>query len=500
MTVVSCTAGKVAGFKDESVERFLGIPFAAPPLGARRFQAPQPVEGWTGVRDATAYSPIAFQPPGLLEQMIGQDAAQDEDCLTLNVITPRSDDRRRPVLVWVHGGGFLTGAGSLAWFEGHRLASRTDTVVVTVNYRLGAWGFLYLEDAGEPLAPNRALLDLVAALEWIRDNIAAFGGDPHNVTLAGESAGAMAVSSMLAMPKARGLIHRAAVQSGSGHDVLTAQVARENTAIFLEALGASSDPDELAQTPVERILIAQGALWEHVERIPPFLPVIDGQVLPAHPTEEIQEGAAATVPLLVGTNADELLLLFSFVPELTDVLGTLYERRLRLTAGDQVDDIIAAYRRSRPGATEDSVRWAVFGDLLHRIPSLRFAEAQVRAGGIAYVNVFSWRTPVLDGRPGACHFLDVPFLFDTLDIPGAATLVGDAPPRELAQIMGASWAAFAKTGDPANELVPHWPAYDLQRRATALIDVPTRVPDDPWADERTAWNGLLEPSSPTPAR
>lgn len=492
--VVETTAGKLRGLVgDRGVRVFKGVPFARPPVGALRFRPPQPAEPWAGVRDAARFGPIAVQSPSPVEQLFGAaDVATSEDCLYLNVWTPGvGDGARRPVMVWVHGGAFVTGSGSTPWYDGTALAAAGDVVVVTFNYRLGVLGFLHVDGAnGEPGGGNAGLLDQVAALAWVRDNAAAFGGDPANVTVFGESAGAMSVGALLGAPAARGLFGRAILQSGAASNATAADVAAGVAAETLAEMGvAPGDRAGLAAVPVARILAAQAEVSRrHAARGMAYEPVVDGDVLPEPPLEAVAAGSAADVALLVGTTADEMRLFSLMDRTLAALTPEQLEDRARLAFGEGARAAVATYAANRPGARPGDLWTAILTDRVFRIPAVRLAEAQGRHRDDTFAYLFTWATPAFGGALGSCHALEIPFVFDNLDAPGVAVFTGDgADRRPLAAATSAAWTAFARTGRPEHPGLPAWPAYDERRRATMELGTHLRVRDDPAGDERRLW-------------
>jgi len=505
--LASTTTGAVRGLRRDGICQFRGIPFAAPPIGPRRFRPPQPPEPWCGTRDATEFGPAAPQRPGLLNQ-IGP-AGTSEDCLTLNVYTPAPDDAGRPVMVWIHGGGFVTGSGSLAWYDGTSFARRGDVVVVTLNYRLGALGFLHLADLGGPefgASGVNGLADQIAALRWVRDNIAGFGGDPGRVTVFGESAGGMSVATLLAMPAARGLFVRAIAQSGAAANTFPPQVAAEVTGAFLAALGVT-DLEGVLTAPTEALLEAQDNVVSRLMADPghvsgmgglalamPFQPVVDGVALPTEPLEAVRAGSAAEVGLITGWTLDEWNLFHLMSPGGLDDPRLL--ARLDRMVGDAVRGggrtIAETYRAARPDADADEVWCAVLTDWIFRLPALRLAEAQHRhQPAHTFVYRFSWRSRGFDGRLGACHALDVPFVWNTLDRPGTELFLGEGPPPvALAEAVHDAWWHFARDGDPNHDRLPTWPAYDLVTRPTMDFGERVEVVHDPGSAERVLWGEL----------
>lgn len=498
---VRATGGVVRGRVARDVIRFLGIPFAAPPVGARRFAPPAPVEPWDGVLVADRFGPTAPQHPSMLEQMLGgDDPTIDEDCLQLNVFTPACDGGARPVMVWIHGGGFLTGTGGIPWYDGTNLARR-DAVVVTINYRLGVLGFLHLEDVAEGFegSGNAGLLDQVAALRWVAENIASFGGDPANVTVFGESAGAMSVATLLGVPAATGLFHRAILQSGAGAHVHDADAATVTARKFLAEVGV--DPSEAARlrdVPLDVLLDAQQRLTRTVpfEAGLPLQPVVDGTVLPERPTARVGGGSAAGVDVLLGTTLEEMkmfLVADSALGSLDEAAMQSRSDALFRPAGRAPGEALETYRRSRPDAAVADVWTAMLTDHTFRIPAIRLAEAQLAHHAGVWMYLFAYRSPAFGGALGACHALEIPFVWDNLDARGAALFAGEPTEatRALATNMADAWVAFARNGTPTAAGMPDWPAYDLDRRSTLWLDGDgATVVEDPMADERRLWQGV----------
>lgn len=493
--------GTVRGRCTDGVAAFWGIPFAAPPVGEGRFAPPRAPEPWAGERDAGRPGPIAPQTPSMLEQMLGaSEARTDEDCLHLNVFAPDGSGGGLPVMVWIHGGGFLTGSGSIPWYDGTNLARR-GAVVVTLNYRLGVFGFLHLEELGEGFegSGNAGILDQVAALGWVRDNIAAFGGDPANVTVFGESAGAMSIATLLAVPAAAGLFHRAILQSGAGAHVHDAEAATAMARTVLAEAGVDpADPGALRTLPVGKLLDAQRGVTQATpfEAGLPLQPVVDGTVLPDRPTAAVAAGRAAGVELLVGTTLEEMRLFLQFAPGLAELDEDGLRRRgdrVFVPAGHPPGEAVAVYRRRLSEATPGAVWTAMLTDHTFRIPALRLVEAQLRHQPGVWMYLFAQPSGAFGGALGSCHALDVPFVWDNLDARGAGLFVGELrePVQDLARVLADAWVAFASHGVPAAPGIESWPAYDTERRATlwaAAGDL--RVVEDPMADERALWQGI----------
>lgn len=493
--VVATRYGQLRGSKTGGINTFKGIPYAAPPFGANRFRAPQPVEPWTGVRDTLNYGPKIPQPayPPFVQAVIPPESCTTgEDCLNLNVWSPELGAAGHPVMLWIPGGVYAYhGTGASPWYDGSRFA-RDGIVCVTINYRVAADGFLYLGDADA----NRGLLDQVAALEWVRENISAFGGDPGNVTIFGESAGALSVGTLLSMPRAEGLFRRAIAESGAAHHVISAAAARLVAQHFAEKLGVEPTREAIAAIPIDHLLQAQTELeadlamhpdperWggEVVAAMMPWQPVVDGDVIRARPIERIAAGAGAGIDLLVGTNTEEHRLFLVSVGMLDQVTPDALAVAVA-AYGLPVEETLSAYSAAYPGASPGDLMAAIQGDWFWRIPAIRLADAHAHAPAATYMYEFAWRSPQFDGRLGACHGLEMPFVFDTLSN-GTEPMLGSDPPQGLADTMHAAWVDFATRGECP------WPKYDLTRRATMHFDVESREVDDPLAMERALWAGV----------
>jgi para-nitrobenzyl esterase len=499
--IADTTSGKIAGRHSHDILLFAGVPFAAPPVGELRFKSPVSHRGWNDVRDATRFGQVAVQVGDSLGA-IGAAPAPDwsEDCLFLNIQTPALDDACRPVMVWIHGGAFVNGTGAMPWYDGGNFVRHGDVVVVSINYRLGALGWLELGhlDSDYATSGNNGLLDQVAALQWVHDNIAGFGGDPGNVTVFGESAGAMSIGALLGTPAAEGLFAKAIAESGAAHNVTSADGAEAVTDAFLHELGGGLD---LARTaPPAQILAAQKAVGEAMMagRIAravtsasglPFGPVVDGVVLPRHPAQAIAAGSSASVPLLTGTTRDEWNLFGLMDKAVTDT-ETIVRRLGRFVDGPEA--LVDTYRQARPDVGLDDLFKGIMTDRMFRMPAVRMAEAQaVHQPQHTFMYLFEFASTAFDGRLGSCHALEIPFVFDNLHRPGIELLTGPQPPQALADAMHAAWIAFARTGSPAHAGIPPWPAYGHDSRATMYFGASAHLENDPAAAERLAWADLI---------
>lgn len=495
--VVEVKAGKLEGAREGELYVFRGVPYAAPPVGELRWLSPQPVKAWDGVRPAREFGPIAPQNPMVGAVILQEEQPQDEDCLYLNIWTPGLDDARRPVMVWVHGGAFIIGSGSEAMYRGGNLAAYGDVVLVTINYRLGALGFMNLDvitDGKIPATGDEGLLDQVAALAWVRENIAAFGGDPGNITVFGESAGGMSIGCLLAMPAARGKFEKAILESGAANTVSDLAEAADMSRKYLDVLGLESDDvEKLRALPWKQLLKAQQVLGDELQktehRITPFQPVVDGGVIPDIPITAIQNGSGRDVSVLAGTNLEEWKLFAIMEPGFSkmDESG-MYARLNAIMPGEYVEGIAAAYRaameaRGEP-ATPPAILTAIQTDIMFRMPVINLVEAQRENGQAAYNYLFTWKSPVMGGALGACHALEIGFVFGQFD----DTFCGTGPEVEkLSRCMQDAWLAFVRTGDPSTDTIGRWPEYG-KMRSTMLLGRECRVEDAPYEGERSVWD------------
>jgi len=499
--------GKLEGTREGGISVFRGIPFAKPPVGPLRFRPPERAEGWNGVRSAARFGPGSYQASRPLAAILGIGVPeQGEDCLTLNVWTPAAgDEGRRPVMVWIHGGAWVIGAGSEVTYDGSQLARRGDAVIVTINYRLGPFGFLRGKELGGGLdsTGNEAMLDQVAALQWVRDEIAAFGGDPANVTLFGESAGSVNIACLLAMSRARGLFHKAILQSGSLNLTRTPEVALESSRQILKELDILAErASALRDLSAADLVRAQNAVAGR-SVLPPFSPIADGDVVPARPFAAIAAGSARGVPLIVGTNLEEMKL-YRFLDPALDTLDAqgLIDRCRALfpgTAGDgrsNGERVAQAYREARRARGDDASpveTWlAVSTDHIFRAGALKLAELHAAHTREVFVYQFGWKGTTPGMPQGAVHALELPFVFGTLETSELGAIAGRTPAAHaLSERMQEAWLNFARTGLPWSAGLPHWGPYAPPRRLTMELDEHPRIMEAPQEAERALWDAVL---------
>ena len=489
---VQAAAGSIQGRVKNDALLFAGIPYAQAPVESLRFRPPQPLAKFSEPYPALKFSPAAPQIPsgGMTDSA---PVRWSEDCLYLNISAPLAvledgDAGGRAVMVWIHGGGYTSGQGAIPWYNGNRFAKNNDIVVVSINYRLGALGFVDLTHLGEEFATSNinGTLDQIAALQWVQDNIAAFGGDPSRVTIAGESAGGFSVATLMACPSAEGLFQQAIPQSGACHHTLPREASKKVTEHFLGELGLRSAV-EIEAASADDILIAQKATSAYFAQgagqvnslgvaVSPFYPVHGNATLPDDPLTAARNGASSTVRVLTGSNKDETTL--------WSTGETSREKLERTVAGYQAIEALAVYQRTRPEASSHDLLVALTTDHMFRIPAIRLAEARQEAAP-TFMYQFNWRSRALNGVLAATHSLEIPFAFNNLDQAGVDFFLGPGPsPQGLADTMHKAWCDFIKTGEPG------WPAYDSDTRATMFFDDIYAVVEDPDPEERAAWNGI----------
>jgi para-nitrobenzyl esterase len=499
--VVETASGKIRGVIQAGTHTFRGVPYGASTAGSNRFMPPRKPEPWTGVRDTFQNGPTAPQlsaPPNALILNHKEPALQGEDCLVINLFTPGlNDGRKRPVMVWLHGGGFASGAGSAHSFDGTYLARSGDVVVVSVNHRLNIFGYLYLADAGgEKYADsgNAGLLDVVAVLEWVRDNITQFGGNPGNVTLFGQSGGGLKISTLLAMPPAKGLFHKAIIESGSLLKGIPREEANKTTQRILTKLGLQSNQaDELQSLPVERLLSAIDNRGSAPGTAPFSLaPVVDGRSLPRDPFDPAAPDISADVPLIIGSVNTE----GTFFTPPDSPLFTLDDAGMRTRLmprfGEATDKLVELYRKEMPNASPSQIYF-----LINAFPSAAITQAErksAQAKAPVYMYLFTWETPVEGGKRHSPHTVELPFVFNNvLEQPEE---VGNGPELQpLADKVSGAWTAFARTGSPSTPGSPKWLAYTAGERQTMIINNEWKLVNDPRHDVRLIMNNLQATSS-----
>lgn len=495
--IVETTGGKVKGLTEGKLFVFKGIPYAAPPTGERRWLPPQPVLKWQGVRDTSRFG---TSPPQLASDFLpfknslfNKSEPQSEDCLFLNIWTPGIDQRKRPVMFWIYGGAYVSGSGSQPLYRGDILAKRGDVVVVTMNYRLGVFGFLNLTEVtgGKiPASGNEGLLDMIAALQWVRDNIAAFGGDPGNVTVFGESAGGMSSGCLMAIPASKGLFHKAIMESGTPKPVKPLAACVDVASKFLDVCGLKSgDINALRALSTENLLEAQHKLTPGGGTV--TTPLVDGKVIKEKPMDMIKAGAGKDIPTLVGSNLEEWKL---FISEHQDYIKINEARLLEIfqkaAPGKDIGRVVDIFRRNRINrgepATPGDLYMAIQTNLGFRLPATRIAEAQCRNGQAAYHYIFTWKSPALNGLMGSCHLLEIGFVFGTYD----NVFCGSDPAvKSLSTKIQDAWLAFARTGNPSCQSPDDWPTYG-EKRQTMMLGRECYVTDAPFEEERQILDAL----------
>jgi para-nitrobenzyl esterase len=497
--VVEIASGKIRGVVIDQVYAFKGVPYGASTAGAGRFMPPAKPQPWTDIKETTHVGHRSPQQPGMLE--IPEVAATSgqgpmgEDCLVLNVWTNGlKGSRKRPVMVWLHGGGFASGSGDYSMYDGANMARKRDVVTVTVNHRLNVFGYLYLADIGGPKygdASNAGHRDIVLALEWVRDNIANFGGDPGNVTIFGQSGGGGKVATLMAMPAAKGLFHRAICQSGASIKGTSRANATRTAQTLLTKLSLKPDQiDQLQSMPFDQ-------LTEAIKGVGGFAPVVDGKTLTHDPFDPGAPEESATVPLLIGTVEEEV----NFFPAtpLDPIDDADLHKRVKQAARNAddatVDRLIAIYKKGRPGKSNVEIYQIIASDAgfsgnVHTEADRKAAQGKAPV----YKYYFTWQSPVREGKLRSYHTLEIPFVLENVD--EAKSMTGSGQDRyALSDKMSAAWAAFARTGNPNAKGLPRWAAFTADQRATMIFNDECKLVDDPFKEERLAI-ASLPPAGP----
>lgn len=511
---VKTTHGQLRGAVEDGLNIFKGVPYAGSPAGENRFKAPPKLKAWGGVRDALTYGPQSMQNPDPAWPKEWKPAASSEDCLFLNVWTPGvRDGKRRPIMFYSHGGGFASGNGGADPFpqntshDGAALAKSYDVVVVTHNHRLNLFGYIYLGDLlGEEYAASGAggMLDIAAALAWVRENAEAFGGDPNNIMIWGESGGGAKTSTLVALPAAKGNFHKASIESGATLRLRTKDAATETTLATLNRLGLDkSRARDLLKVPAEQLLEAQkqapgarppggGGLRPMSGASFGFSPVVDGHFIPAHPFDPAPPSSAVNIPILVGTNKDETIFFFRGTPNVFSLDDAGLQKALEPSLGDKTARVLEVYRKNRPGASPTDLYVAITTARMMGNNAITLAERKVAQKGapvFMYMFTFESETPAAQGvtyPTKAAHALEIPFKFNHPE-----SVRSQRQERfKAARNMSRAWAAFARTSNPSHDEIPKWPAYTLETRATMFLDAECKVVNDPYREERLLWQQL----------
>lgn len=491
MAIVQTKSGPVDGVDDNGLSMFKGIPFAQPPIGSLRFRPPEPADPWTETLTAHEFGASPPQVPGKVNPI---QSEVSEDCLSVNVWSPGCDDVARPVMVWIYGGSFVVGANSRDVCDGANIARNGDVVVVSLNYRVGAMGFLSLEEiGGDEYASscNNGLLDQIAALEWVRDNVAAFGGDPNNVTLFGVSAGGISICTLLTMPEARGLFHKVITQSGAANQVRSAASSATASRNFRDAAGAHTI-EELQALSMDEILAAQTKALSASPKPDAFFgPTVDGNHVPEPPMHAIREGRAANVPLLTGSTLDEMRFWLISNPAVANADPVRLRGAVEKMIGTDADNLIKAYDARFPESTDNQRRMSILSDLTFTIPAIRMLEAYAEHQPKVWLYLFTWASPAHDGMLGSPHAIEQPFVFGNFDTDFAKEFGVSGPECEaLSRRVQDAWIAFARNGDPTHEDIPTWRKYDNDSRSVMIFNTTCECQDDPHGMIRSEWDSV----------
>jgi para-nitrobenzyl esterase len=504
--VAETTYGKIRGVDHGGIKVFKGIPYGASTAGANRFMAPVEPAKWTGVRDALEYGhsapqrdPAALPPPAGALTISGQGLpAEGEDCLILNVWTPSvgsgaSSGRKRPVMFWCHGGGFASGSGSSPDNDGTNLARRGDVVVVTINHRLNVLGFANLSEFSRDFAASgdAGMMDIVQALKWVRANISEFGGDPNTVMIFGQSGGGRKVETLLAMPSAKGLFHRAIIESGAAIKVVDRDAAVRNAERLLAKLGIEkTNVRELQRLPVEKIMAAHFAVMKENPGIDQmtagYSPTVDGKILPQHPFDPKASTVSADVPVMIGCTRTEMTLFSANDAAAFSLNDDQMRGRVKDLLGSQAPGMVDLYKKLNPSASPSDIYFLIASDYRYGAPTMKIAERRAALGkGPVYLYYFTWETPVQGGRLKSPHTMEIPFAFDNVKISARMT-GGGADAMALADKVSDAWIAFARTGNPNTPKLPNWPVFNAKDRPTLVIDNVSKVVNDPLREQRIA--------------
>lgn len=492
--IAETTHGKIQGFEDgQGLKTFLGIPYAKQPVGKLRFTPPQEPDKWDGIKQTVEFSPSCPQIKDKFES--ASLWKQGEDCLSLNIWTPGLDSKKRPVIIYIHGGGFMNGGTSDPHYNGRFIAKRGDIVFASINYRINAFGFLFLEDFGKEFAGtgNNAIRDQLMAIRWIKKNAANFGGDPDNITVMGESAGSASVLILMGLPQAKGLFHKAIAESGGLNLIRTREQAKAHTAGFMELAGVK-DVTGLRSLSVEQIV---QAIEDHLDSAGLeadllYAPVIDGVVIPGDPLAAISNGAASGIALLTGTTLDEYRYWINysgFLRYLPLRLVPYFSHQTRKKFHGHEDEIFDFYEKKYPDASCADHTFSFVTDMMFLIPHIQVAEEQSKYAKV-FMYRFDWKSRAKDYL-GACHVIELLFALRTFDSPKSYYIVGPEPPMALSDAVQGAWVAFARSGNPNTVGLPAWPSYDDKSRATMIMNIQSRVADDLEKDVRLFYKGIL---------